>query len=60
MRPDLMEILCCPICKGDLRLETKRTDGDEIVEGSLTCESCKTIYPIEDGIPDLLPPDERD
>jgi uncharacterized protein len=60
MRPDLMEILCCPVCKGDLVLETTRTDGAEIVEGTLTCQHCKNTYPIQDGIPDLLPPDERD
>jgi uncharacterized protein len=60
MKADLMEILCCPVCKGDLKLETKKVEGDEILEGKLTCQSCQTIYPIQDGIPDLLPPDERD
>ncbi len=60
MRPDLMEILCCPMCKGDLKLVAQRTEKKEIVQGTLTCEKCRTVYPIEDGIPDLLPPDERD
>jgi uncharacterized protein len=60
MRPDLMEILCCPVCKGDLSLEVTRKEGTEIVEGTLTCQKCKNTYPIQDGIPDLLPPDERD
>ena len=60
MRKDLMEILCCPVCKGDLTLEVAKTDGDEIVEGTLRCAKCKVDYPIADTIPDLLPPDQRD
>lgn len=55
-----MEILCCPVCKGDLALETTRAEGTEIIEGMLRCQKCKNTYPIQDGIPDLLPPDERD
>ncbi len=60
MRTDLMEILCCPTCRGDLTLSEKRREGEEVVEGVLTCTKCGTTYPIEDGIPNLLPPDERD
>jgi uncharacterized protein YbaR (Trm112 family) len=60
MKPDLMEILCCPVCKGDLGLDVRKKDGDEIVDGTLTCQKCGNVYPIEDGIPNLLPPDERD
>jgi uncharacterized protein len=60
MRPDLLEILCCPLCRGDLKLESKERQGPEIVTGNLTCTKCHTEYPIADGIPDLLPPDERD
>ena len=60
MREDLMEILCCSLCKGDLSLVVKKREKDEIVAGSLTCKKCATHYPIEDGIPNMLPPDERD
>ncbi len=60
MRPDLLEILRCPVCRGELTLVQRRTDGPEIVEGTLLCGRCKVDYPIQDGIPDLLPPDERD
>ncbi len=55
-----MEILRCPVCRGELSLVTRRTDRGEVVEGTLTCAHCKVDYPIHDGIPDLLPPDERD
>jgi len=60
MRPDLLEILCCPVCRGPLTLVETRRDGEEIAEGTLSCARCPVDYPIEDGIPNLLPPDERD
>jgi uncharacterized protein YbaR (Trm112 family) len=56
MKKDLMEILCCPICKGDLELSIKKEEGGEILEGILKCDKCNIDYPIEDGIPNLLPP----
>jgi len=56
MKRDLLDILCCPVCKGDLVLKTTK-EADEIVEGTLTCGHCRHDYPITDGIPDLLPPD---
>ncbi len=60
MRPDLMEILCCPMCKGDLKLAVTEQKDQEILGGNLTCLNCGTLCPIDDGIPNLLPPDERD
>ncbi|MBF6558530.1 MAG: methytransferase partner Trm112 [Acidimicrobiales bacterium] len=60
MKSDLMQILCCPVCRGELTLSSRRTEGVEILEGSLTCPKCHVDYPIEDGIPDLLPPEDRE
>lgn len=60
MRPELMEILCCPVDHGELTLEATEKSEKEIVKGTLTCSKCHATYPIDDGIPDLLPPDERD
>ena len=60
MKADLMEVLRCPLCRSELALVSRKTEGKEIVEGTLTCTQCHTEYPITDGIPDLLPPDERD
>ena len=54
-----MEILVCPVCKGELQLKTEEEDGDEIVTGSLFCVACNESYPIEDTIPNLLPPELR-
>lgn len=60
MRPDLLDILACPLCKGALRLAIVREEDGEIVMGTLACAACDEAYPIEDGIPDLLPPDLRE
>ena len=60
MRQDLMEILVCPVCKGDLTLTIAATEGDEVLTGDLVCSACDQHYPITDGIPNLLPPDMRD
>jgi len=54
-----MEILACPVCKGVLELRVATEAGDEIIEGSLHCAECLETYPIEDSIPNLLPPQLR-
>lgn len=60
MRPGLLEILVCPLCKADLTLENGREDdAGEVVAGDLRCTACNEVYPIEDGIPNMLPPDLR-
>ena len=58
MKKDLMDILACPMCKGDLELEVVEGD-EEIITGTLYCAKCDERYPIEEGIPNLLPPDLR-
>ena len=59
MRRDLMDILVCPMCKGDLELTVDEENAQEIVRGSLLCARCDERYPIEDTIPNLLPPELR-
>jgi len=56
MKADLMDIICCPVCKSDLVLKASKKEKGEIIEGTLTCKKCDHAYPIEDGIPNLLPP----
>ncbi len=55
-----MEILVCPMCRGDLELSATERDGEEIVSGSLRCVECGEVYPIEDTIPNMLPPSLRE
>ena len=57
MKKELNDILACPVCKGELSLSITAEDGGEVIKGSLHCGKCNVDYPIEDGIPNLLPPE---
>ncbi len=59
MRKDLVEILACPVDRSPLELTVEEETGDEVVRGYLTCRQCSERYPIEDRIPNLLPPELR-
>ena len=59
MKKELMQILACPVCKGDLELKVDEKKGEEIIAGSLYCSKCKYSYPIVDAIPNLLPPEQQ-
>jgi uncharacterized protein YbaR (Trm112 family) len=60
MKESLMDVVCCPLDKADLELAVDDRDEEEILAGTLTCTECGETYPIEDGIPNLLPPDMRE
>ncbi|RQG90257.1 Trm112 family protein [Natrarchaeobius halalkaliphilus] len=62
MKESLLDILRCPMDKHELELEDAEygENGDEIVAGTLVCVECGERYRIEDGIPNLLPPDMRE
>jgi uncharacterized protein YbaR (Trm112 family) len=53
-----MDVLVCPVCKGKLELKVEEEGKGEVVKGSLRCAKCNVVYPIEDGIPNLLPQDK--
>ncbi len=44
VKQELLEILACPKCKGDVNEEGK----------FLTCSKCKLAYPVLDTVPDML------
>ena len=43
---DLLDILACPKCKGEIQLN-KTEDG-------LSCSACQVLYPIRENIPIML------
>jgi uncharacterized protein YbaR (Trm112 family) len=60
MKRKLLDILACPVCKyHPLGLDVVKEDDKEIVEGRLHCPKCNIYYPIEDSIPNMLPPEDR-
>jgi uncharacterized protein len=46
LAPELLEILVCPKCKGELEYRTSPE--------SLVCHACRLIYAVEDDIPIML------
>jgi uncharacterized protein YbaR (Trm112 family) len=46
LNKELLDILVCPKCKGEIYL-TAGEDG-------LVCERCRLLYPIRDEIPIML------
>jgi hypothetical protein len=46
LKPELLEILACPKCKGDLEYDRANQ--------KLICPVCKLKYRIEDDIPNML------
>jgi uncharacterized protein YbaR (Trm112 family) len=48
----LMAILVCPRCKGDLEHRL-------VPEESLACHACRLVYPVRDGIPIMLIDDAK-
>lgn len=46
IKKELLDILACPKCKGDIRLNDA---GDGLI-----CDHCKLLYEIRDDIPIML------
>jgi ubiquinone/menaquinone biosynthesis C-methylase UbiE/uncharacterized protein YbaR (Trm112 family) len=58
MRQSLLAILQCPICAQPLAIQEVRAHGQseaEIIEADLRCAACGTLYPVQRGMPNLLP-----
>lgn len=55
MHPELLDLLACPSCQGDLSLEANPRASRE---GSLACWSCKARYPVISGIPRFVPSED--
>ena len=59
MKRELVDILACPVCNGELELAVEEEKRKEVVTGSLYCRECDVRHSIADSIPNLLPPDQR-
>jgi uncharacterized protein YbaR (Trm112 family) len=47
---ELLEILACPKCKGELEYRPGNANQQEM----LICHACKLVYEVIDGIPNML------
>lgn len=58
MRAETINKLCCPFDREELELKViTRGINNDILEGVLTCKTCKRYYPIISGVP-IMSPDE--
>jgi len=46
LNKELLDILVCPKCKGDLKINNS--------QNGLICDQCKLMYEIKDDIPIML------
>ena len=46
LKQELLDILCCPKCKGDLAYDSERN--------TLTCKQCAQVYRVKNDIPIML------
>jgi uncharacterized protein YbaR (Trm112 family) len=51
----ILERLCCPACpEQPLEPEIRQERNGELVDADLHCAKCNNVYPIRDGIPDMV------
>ncbi len=53
--PELLRILVCPRCKGELVVQRQASGEEE----ALDCAACELSYPVDDGIPVMLVEEAR-
>ena len=46
LKKELLDILCCPKCKGDLDYNSD--------QNTLTCKKCGRVYEVKNDIPIML------
>jgi SAM-dependent methyltransferase len=51
VKPRLLQLLVCPDCQAPLDCEAKVKAGEDIVQGTLTCQSCGQTFPIRGSVP---------
>lgn len=51
LKKELLDILCCPKCKGNLLYEPD--------QNTLTCKQCGKVYAIKNDIPIMLVDDDK-
>lgn len=52
LKKELLDILCCPKCHGDLDYDT--------AQNTLTCKKCGKVYEVKDDIPIMLVDEDDD
>jgi uncharacterized protein YbaR (Trm112 family) len=51
---ELLQILACPVCRGDLEALYAEASAEGSDPCGLSCKACAVVYPVRDGIPVML------
>ena len=55
---ELLEILSCPACKGDVELKDDKLENNGLASNGqshkIVCKKCGNKYPVREGIPIML------
>jgi len=54
---DYLDHVCCPVCRGGLRLIVGKQHEDDAVGNALECVGCERHFPIRDGLASLCFPE---
>lgn len=54
MKSRLLPLLACPHCHSEVTLRADRSEGEEVIDGTLDCRGCGAAYPIRHGIPRFI------
>lgn len=55
MKRQLLNLLCCPNCRGNLYLLEAHEASGEVESGQLTCDGCAQTFPIIRFVPRFVP-----
>ena len=58
MKVTSLDLLSCPTCHGTLELNCSGREQENCLSGSLTCNSCANVFPIVNGIPHFIKPEQ--
>jgi len=56
MKNSTLDLLACPACHELLKFTGKA--GSTLLSGTLSCSACEIVYPIENGIPHFIQPEQ--
>ena len=54
MRREILDILCCPNCKHDLKIFEREAAEGEVIDGTLQCNNCQKLFEIIRGVPRMI------
>ena len=60
MDSHVLELLCCPDCRGELDLSSDEVSASKILFGQLLCKGCGRVFEVGYGLPNLVYPDPKE